>query len=164
MVKTSLVEADLIAGWRLLLRLHLRQENRGLFRVKAAFWLYYPEPEEWRLVIATPLVDEKGPLDTYSKLREVLQRSLLEIQPADLYLLNIAVISPSDPLVKAFRGAMRISEWSPYVRFTRSTIGGKYIEDAYVYRLPPPADWRPERIRRVRELKEPDGQRPQHKT
>lgn len=136
-----------------------------LFRVKAAFWLYYPESEEWRLVIATPLVDEKGPLDTYSRLQAVLQRSLPEIQPADLYLLNIAVISPSDPLVKAFRGAMRISEWSPYVRFTRSTLGGRYVEDAYVYRLPPSPDWGPMRIRRVRGLKEPDGQpRPQHKT
>ena len=164
MVKTSLVEADLIAGWRLLLRLYIPQKNRALFRVKAAFWLYYPESEEWRLVIATPLVDEKGPLDTYSQLQEVLQRSLLEIQPADLYLLNIAVISPSDPLVKAFRGAMRISEWSPYVRFTGSTLGGKYVEDAYVYRLPPSRDWSPERIRRVRGLNKPDGQRPQHET
>lgn len=164
MVKTSLVEADLIAGWRLLRDLHVVPGCRTLFRVKAAFWLYYPEPEEWRLVIATPLVDEKGPLDTYSRLQEVLLPHLAN-QPANLDLLNIAVISPSDKLAKAIRRAMRASEWSPYVRFTRSTLGGEYVEDAYVYRLPTSPNWGPKRIRRVRGLAEPGRQsRAQHKT
>lgn len=145
MVKTSLVEADLIAGWRLLIGLHV-PEYRAPFRVKAAFWLYYPESEEWRLVIATPLVDEKGPLDTYSQLQAVLQRVLFEIQPADLYLQNIAVISPSDPLVKAIRRATHIAPKAPYVRLTRSPLGGTYVEDAYVYRVPPRLDWAPKRV------------------
>lgn len=142
MVKTTLVEADLIAGWRLLLSLHIPPKTQGLFRVKAAFWLYYADSEEWRLVIATPLVDEKGPLNTYSG----LQRLLLEIQPADLYLQNIAVISAGDPLAKAFPRAMHFPPNVPYIHVTRSTVGGTYVEDAYLYRLPPPLDWSPKRV------------------
>ena len=157
MVKTTLVEADLIAGWRLLIRIFM-PADRALFRVKAGFWLYYPESEEWRLVIATPLVDEKGPLDTYTQLQDVLQHVLFEIQPSDLYLQNIAVMSPGEPIIKALRGAMRIADDSSYVRLTKITLRGTYIEDAYVYALPPRLDWSPKRLMRVRGLEEPDGQ------
>ena len=134
MVKTSLVEADLLAGKRLLVALHNPQPNWPAFRVKAAFWLYYTESEEWRLVIATPLVDEQGSLKTYSQLQPVL----FSIQPADLYLQNIAVMSPSDPLVKAFRRALRMAPGSSDLRFPKGTVEGRtYIEGAYVYKLPP---------------------------
>ena len=136
MVKTSLVEADLLAGRRLLLALFYppQPNNWPSFRVKAGFWLYYPESEEWRLVIATPLVDEQGSLRTYSQLQPVL----LSIQPSDLSLQNIAVMSPGDPLVKAFRGALRTSPGPSDIRFPRGTIEGRtYIEGAHVYRLPP---------------------------
>ena len=157
MVKTTLVEADLIAGWRLLLALEIPPKNQELFRVKAAFWLYSADSEEWRLMIATPLVDEKGPLNTYAQ----LQPLLLEIQPADLYLQNIAVISPSDPLAKAFRRAMHIPPKVPYVRVTRSTVGGIYVEDAYLYRLPPPLDPLGWSLKRVGAVEKRDAQETQ---
>jgi hypothetical protein len=137
MVKTSLVESDLLGGRRLLIALHI-EPYRSLFRVKAAFWLYYVESQEWRFVIATPVVDEQGPLKTYTLLQPVLQQVLFEIQPADLSLQNVAVIGLRDPLAKAFRGAMRLTPKAPYVRMTKSTVGGEYIEDAYVYTVPPP--------------------------
>lgn len=152
MVKTSLVDADLLTGWRLLLALY-SPPHKALFRIKAAFWFYYAESEDWRLVLASPLVDERGPLETYRLLQEVL----FEFQPSDLDLQNTAVISPGDGIVKALRREMKIVTWSPYFRFTGSAWGGTYIEDAYVYKLPPPKNWSPERIRRVRGLEERDG-------
>ena len=133
MVKSSLVEADLLAGRRLVIDLDVPEPNRSLFRLKAAFWLYDPESQDWRLVLATPLVDEVGPLATYTH----LQRSLYSIQPTDLSLQNISVWSPRKPLVKAIRRAARIPLGAEGVRLTRNTVGGIYIEDAYVYKLPP---------------------------
>jgi hypothetical protein len=87
---------------------------------------------EWRLVVATPLVDEKGRLATYVHLGKVFD----SIQPVGLSTHNISVMSPRDPLVKALRGALRIAPDSGGVRFTRNVVGGTYVEDAYVYRLP----------------------------
>ena len=135
MVKTSLVESDLLAGKRLLISLANPPEPKlPSFPVKAAFWLYYPESEEWRLVIATPLVDEQGSLKTYSQ----LQPFLFSIQPSDLSLQNIAVRSPNDPLVRAFRRALRMAPGSLDLRFPKGTVEGRtYIEGAYVYRVPP---------------------------
>lgn len=152
MVKTSLVDADLLTGWKFLRALY-RPPHKANFRLKGAFWLYYAESEDWRLVLASPLVDERGPLETYRLLQEVL----FEFQSSDLDLQNTAVISPADRIVKALRREMQIVTWSPYFRFTGSALGGGYIDDAYVYKLPPPQNWSPERIRRVRGVEERDG-------
>lgn len=151
MVNTSLVDADLVTGWKFLRALY-SPPHKALFRIKTAFWFYYAESGDWRLVLASPLVDERGPLETYRLLQEVL----FESQSSDLDLQNIAVISPSDSIVKALRREMQIVTWSPYFRFTGSALGGTYIEDAYVYKLPPPQVWSPERIRRVRGSEERD--------
>jgi len=142
MVKTSLVEQDIAEGKRLLEALKqpaliTRGRRRivdlpaSYFKPKAAFWLYLPESLEWRLVIATPLVDEQGPLATYRDIRAVLAANL----DLNLSLLNISVVSPKDPMVKAFQNALKIAPDSQGMRFTRNTLDGTYIEDAYVYRL-----------------------------
>lgn len=132
MVKTSLVERDLKEGKRLLEALDKAKPSGSPFRVRAAFWLYSPESMEWRLVVATPLVDEKGRLATYVHLGKVLD----SVQPVGLSTHNISVRSPRDPLVKALRGALRIAPDSGGVRFTRNVVAGTYVEDAYIYRLP----------------------------
>jgi hypothetical protein len=116
MVKTSLVEQDIKEGERFLQALDepavITLGRRRVvdlpddhFRVKAAFWMYLPESLEWRLVIATPLVDEQGPLATYRDIRSVLAANLA----LNLSLQNISVVSPKDPLVKVFQNAMKIA-------------------------------------------------------
>src|ERR1700730_19004979 len=65
------------------------------FRVKAAFWLYLEESEEWRLYIATPLVKEYGPREVYSRVLKVLKES--KISSIDLS--EISVIDTADGLV-----------------------------------------------------------------
>jgi hypothetical protein len=132
MVKTSLVERDISEGKRILEALDRPKSNGTSFRVKAAFWLYSPESEGWRLMLATPLVDEKGRLATYAHLRKLLD----SIQSLNLSTHNISVVSPRDPLVKALREAQRVAAEPDDLRFSGTMIGGTYIEDAYLYRLP----------------------------
>lgn len=147
MVKTLLVDQDLNEG-RLLLEWFNSGNGEGTLtwgnnrvvlvdrpdvRIKAAFWWYVPESEEWRLVVATPLVDEVGPLAAYG----VIQAHMTAIKPpVSLTLRNISLISPKDPRVKAFKKAMKVAPDPFGVRFTRSALNGTYVEDAYVYRLP----------------------------
>src|SRR5262245_17647676 len=135
MVKTSLVDADLTAGLRLLKELR-SEPYRSSFRVKAAFWFFYLEAEEWRLVIATPLVDEAGTLETYRQLQHVLGKTVWESDIADFTLQNLAVISPRDALAKAINAAKpAISPRLDYVRVAKSFLKDRYIEAAYVYRI-----------------------------
>ena len=133
MDKAILVERDIEDGRRLLKALDEAKSGAVPFRIRAAFWLYTTEWLEWRLVIATSLVDERGPRSAYTDVQAILR----SIQPPiGLSLQNLAVVSPSDPLVKMFKGAMRVAANSGGVRFTRNMVGGSFIEDAYIYRLP----------------------------
>jgi hypothetical protein len=131
MVKNSLVEADVLAGKRLVTALSVPPYS-SVFKLQAAFWLYDHESQEWRLFLATPLVDEFGSLSAYTN----LQQPLRSIQPTDLSLENISVSSPRKPLVKAIKRGSRIANGTEGIRLTRNTIDGIYIEDAYVYKLP----------------------------
>lgn len=142
MVKATLVEQDLAEGKRFLDALREPREvtvgrrrstfgGASHFRIKAAFWWYSHDSDAWRLVIATPLVDEEGPLATYKD----IQRILAFHPDLNLSLQNISVLSPKDERVKAFNKELKIAPDPVGVRFTRSALNGTYIEDAYVYRL-----------------------------
>ena len=63
MAAAPLVGAQIDAGKRVMVVL-----DRERFRVDAALSFYYPEPAEWRLLIASPLVDRFGPMSTYQRL------------------------------------------------------------------------------------------------
>ena len=70
MVKASLVESDIEDGRRLLDELN-KLDSR--FLVRAAFWFYRPEVFEWRLFIATPLVNQRGPASAYTDIQGALR-------------------------------------------------------------------------------------------
>jgi len=61
-----ITERAFVQGWDLLVAL----EAEG-FPVKAAFWSRVGEGEEWRLFIASPIVDEQGPLKAYQMIQSV---------------------------------------------------------------------------------------------
>jgi hypothetical protein len=127
MVKAALVERDIEDGRQLINELN-NIDSR--FRVQAAFWLYRQESMEWRLIIATPLVDQRGPFSTYTDVQGILRR----MTPASpLSMQDISVVSPNDKLVKIMKKAVRIPHGAPGVRFGRTMIDDTYIEDAYVY-------------------------------
>jgi hypothetical protein len=61
----TLVESQIEDGQKFLAR--LTEEG---FKVTAACWVKPSEDEGWTLYIATPMVDERGPIETY---REALR-------------------------------------------------------------------------------------------
>src|SRR6476660_4559326 len=101
MVRVSLVESDIQDGNRLVsaLRQSGSRSNPPHYLVKAAFWLFDQDPSEWRLVIATPLVDQRGPLSAYSDIYGVLRK----LQPISLTMQDITILSPNNKLVNAIK-------------------------------------------------------------
>ena len=107
--RTVLVGLDIEGGKRLLEAL----DENGL-DIRAAFWYYFPEPEEWRLVFATPMVDKEGPFKVYTRIRSILQK--LDPTP-DISLQDITVADPKSDRFKSLQKAI-------------------FIEDSYIYRMP----------------------------
>jgi hypothetical protein len=128
MVTESLVESDIEDGRKLLDELKSIDSH---FLVEAAFWLLRPEVLDWRLYIASPLVDQRGTSIAYTKIQGAL-RSLP--RPLSISMQEISVVSPADRLAKVIKKT-RIPNGVKGVRFAKTRLDDTYIEDAYVYRV-----------------------------
>jgi hypothetical protein len=124
--KTELVAKDIESGRRLTDAL-----QQSSIPLSASMWFYDPNAAEWWLMIASPMVDTSGSRATYTAIQKVL-RGL--DPPTDLVFRKISVVSPTEPLIRLLRVAIR-STGSGGVRFTHNTINNHFIEDAYVYLL-----------------------------
>ena len=128
MVKEMLTKEMIQAGADLVRRL-----DEAHLEVKASLWLYIPDSNLWRLVIASPAVKDEGPKRVYQKIQSVLSQA-----PDDAYkvtLSDISVVENTDPLVTLLRTAVKTGMGISGLRFSRNTINGHFIEDAYLYRV-----------------------------
>jgi hypothetical protein len=126
MAETILVNSDIEAGQEL-----VRILDQSGFPVTAAAWIYFPDVQEWRLVIRTPraaenlheaLLDLARAMDAEGDLRERIDLARLKLVP------------PGDRMLEAMGKVINVSGLGT-VRFTRNVINGIYIDDALVYRL-----------------------------
>jgi hypothetical protein len=128
MDKTILVERDFKDGGKLIQKL-----DKSEFKVHSALWFYNSEADVWRLLIATPLVDKRGPHEVYKKIKAVIDK--ME-QPFEISLQSISAISPTNQLIKILGVAIKTPPNAiGGIRFTRNSINNVFIEDAYIYRL-----------------------------
>ncbi len=123
LVKEALTDEMIQAGSALLANL-----DRSRFSVDAALWLYLTEGNQWRLLLATPEVHLDGPRKAYKRLIQALRKSAVDVSPVD-----IAVVDSRDGFIQLLRTAISVQGGSG-VRFSRNTINGQFIEDAYIYR------------------------------
>lgn len=100
--------------------------------VSASLWIYEPDSNTWRLVIASPRVKNYGPKMLYKKIQ-----SVISTMPEDkkISLKDIALVDKDNRLILLLRKAVRTEKAISGIRFSRNTINGSFIEDAYIYRL-----------------------------
>ena len=128
MVETSLTKEMIDSGAKLIGRL-----DECSVRPDAAFWFYFPDTQEWKLVLAEVKVGTQGPKEVYREIQEVLSKFSKDI--GDLSLDNIALSKMDAPIVSLLRIAMRTGPGISGIRFKNNVINGTVIEDAYIYRL-----------------------------
>jgi len=128
LVKDVLTDAMIKAGADLTLRL-----DRVEWPVIASFWLYLPEVNNWRLVLASPVVTLSGPRHAYQSVQTALG-ALADITTG-LTLSDIEVVEPRHYLVTSLRSAVDTGPTISGMRLTRTMINGQFIHDAYIYRM-----------------------------
>jgi len=100
--------------------------------VKAAFWLYLEEAEEWRLYIATPLVKEYGPREVYSRVLKVLKVNKISA----IELSEISVIDPTDGLATVLSLAFHTGPTDiKDLKVVGSAYNGVYVRAAHISRM-----------------------------
>ncbi len=121
MYKTILIATDIEDGRRILKGL----EERGL-QTTAAFW-FHEDDEDWKLVVVTPKVEEKGRTALYEMLGVMLKNLSLDPEaPLQFSLDQIKLVSPHSLLYKQ-------------VKQYAGPVGGPVREgpalDSYIYKM-----------------------------
>lgn len=134
MGKTALVDHDLKAGEKLISKLD--QKN---FPFVAALWLFDPDAEDWRFIIATELVETLGSTKTYKRLHPFLAefQEFSHLTATGLTPKNVTVVSPTNELIRLLARTVKTGPGPDvsHIRLTNNAINGIFIEDAYIYRL-----------------------------
>jgi hypothetical protein len=127
MAKEVLVDRQIEAGRELTERL-----DKAGFPVTASFWLYDSDNNDWRLTMALNAVDQLGlgSRKVYAKIQDILDEDA-ELSGA-LDPLDVHLAGPEDSLIRDFR-KLRQRKLA-VVRLKRTVVGGRYVEDAYVYK------------------------------
>jgi hypothetical protein len=126
MATAALVSTDVEMGSEL-----LKVLDEAAFPVTAAAWIYFPDVDEWRLVIRTP----KAEKDLQGALRELA--AAMDAKGdlrARLDLSRVKLVPPKDKILAAMGSMVRVDGISN-VRFSRNVINGMVIDDALIYRL-----------------------------
>lgn len=124
MLKTILERYLIEDGERLVRK--LAQER---FPISAALWYHVPERITWKLIIATQLADQTGPLDAYRRIGRALTKK------SSIALDDVLVMSPQS---RQFQDLRRTIEGAAHVSVSGRALTpqGVLFEDAYVYRWP----------------------------
>ena len=128
MVATTLTKEMIEAGANLISKL-----DQGGVQPDAAFWFYFPDIQQWKLVLAEVKLGSEGPRGIYGRIKDVLSQFNEELK--NLSLDSITLAKPDAPIVALLRVAIRTGPAIGGIRFTNNVINGVVVEDAYIYRL-----------------------------
>ena len=123
MGKTTLVSPDIELGKKALGAL-----DNADFHVTVALWLREAEDDPWTFVIVTPRYGQKDAyLDAVLALRDHV--SILD--------LKFKLESNRRPMIRALRKIFGKAASVEGMRLGMQSIGGAWVEDAYIYRIKP---------------------------
>lgn len=128
MVKEMLTKKMIEVGIEL-----IRLLDQAHLVVTASLWLYIPESNIWRLIIASPEAKTDGPRKVYKKIQIIL--SNIRDEHPSVGLRDISVVESDNPIISLIRLAIRTGDGISGIRFSKNTINGHFIEDAYIYRM-----------------------------
>jgi len=108
----------------------VRELDRKKFLAKAAFWFFLTDKGEWRFVIATPTLHLDGPKKLYKQIQSVLTKT-----NSPVTLSAIALLDTKESLIGLLSTMIRTGDGISGIQFSRNSINGHYIDDAYIYRM-----------------------------
>ena len=127
LVMDALSEQMIEAGAKLIERLDADDAE-----VKSAFWFFSSEDNKWKLIIASTLVGSEGPKKFYMRVIKANQTANAEEVVVSLH--DIEVVNTNRQIVQLMKTIINTGNGISGIRFSRNTINGVFIEDAYIYR------------------------------
>jgi len=127
LVSENLTQSMIDSGKRLIKRLD--EKGSG---VESAFWFFHAEEKKWIFTVESPLVDRLGPKDFYWR---VINSNIDAGEEEEVISLNdISVVGAASKIAQLIRKGIQTGTDISGIRFSRNTVNGVFIEDAYIYR------------------------------
>jgi hypothetical protein len=124
MDQATLVGPDVAAGREALAVL----EQGGIRQIVALFMLS-PEYGDWRFVLSSPSLDQTHLLKAHEKVYELLKGRFIDSLPL------LMVLPTKDPFIRELRKIFGKAKSVAGMRLGGQTIGNRFIDNAYVYRI-----------------------------
>ncbi len=135
LVKEALTQEMVETGRQLIRALRDRKNE-----VRACFWLYSEQLNDWKLAVALPEVDTAGPRKAYDTIFSVTRPAFWVGQDRRSFDLlfqlfdHVVVLGPSNRQVRSVL-SVPMDPNSLGMRFKRSRLGDNYFDDVYIYNL-----------------------------
>jgi hypothetical protein len=107
------------------------QLRRDAFEVRAAFWLYTSEADQWFLYIASDAVDRVGIIEAY----KAVGRAMRRLPDLRIDRFQVKLVAPDDPVAKAVIDFQSKQPARLPTRIRATNLGEAYIENAYLYNV-----------------------------
>lgn len=121
-----MVAADFTTGSELVQAL-----DRSALSISVALWLYSPEYEDWRFVLASRRLDAAEPSEAYGLVHDALAAAGISLERTP----PLLILKMSDPFIRALRRIFAKTKSVEGMRLGGQLIGDRFVEDALVYRI-----------------------------
>ena len=105
--------------------------ERAKIKVAVALWAFLAEYEDWRLVVASRQLDSPDPRDAYRLLHDSL--AIAGFTPTTTPV--ILILPTTDPFIRELRRIFGKTKTIEGMRLGGQLIGGRFVQDAYTYRV-----------------------------
>jgi hypothetical protein len=126
MDRATLVTAEFGTGAKVLEIL-----DRSGLAVSVAMWLYAPEYEDWRFVLSSRRLDNLPPSEAYGFVHDALEQAGFPLERTP----PLLILRMTDPFIRTLRHRFGKGKSVEGMRLGGQMIGGRFIEDALVYRI-----------------------------
>jgi hypothetical protein len=109
----------------------LRMLDDAGLKISVALWVYLPEYEDWRMVLSSRKFDSVSLPKAYGLLHDALDAAGLSLEKTP----PVMIMALSDPFIRSLRRIFGKAKSVDGMRFGGQTIGDRFVDDAYVYRI-----------------------------
>jgi hypothetical protein len=124
MARTSLVAPDLTVGAEMVSAL-----EKSRIQVAVALWMLTDEYSDWKFVISSP--DFQDLHQSYSRIRTAAEQAGISYEQIP----PVLVLMTTDSFIQSLRSIFAKTKNVLGMRLGGQTIGDRYVEDAYVYKI-----------------------------
>ncbi len=101
-------------------------------KINVALWaLFLREYGDWRLVLSSRQLDTEDPREAYGIVFKALDRAHIEVMKTE----PIMILRMKDPFIRELRRSFREKEKVREGRSLSGTIGDRFVDHSYIYRI-----------------------------